>query len=63
MSVIQNEAKELDDCDDLKDFKNEFILPQLVDYIGEISTIYLCGNSLGLQPKGTLNLFLNFSSK
>lgn len=40
-------AQALDSKDTLRDFKNEFYCPQ---HNGE-SSIYFCGNSLGLQPK------------
>ena len=40
-------AQQLDQEDDLKDFKNLFHLP----IHEEKQQIYLCGNSLGLQPK------------
>src|SRR6201986_3163340 len=39
-------AEELDAQDELKHFRNEFLIPQ---HQGK-DTIYLCGNSLGLQP-------------
>lgn len=42
-------AQELDAQDPLKDFRQEFIIPK--ENGKEI--IYLCGNSLGLQPKAT----------
>lgn len=45
-------AKSLDDEDNLKDFRNEFIFPPAPAGSGREQTIYLCGNSLGLQPKG-----------
>ncbi|MFT4665888.1 MAG: kynureninase [Polaribacter sp.] len=41
-------AKKMDVSDPLKDFRSQFYFPQ---HNGEDS-IYLCGNSLGLQPKG-----------
>src|ERR1700744_6592671 len=41
-------ANYLDALDELKDFRNEFLFPQ---HNGK-DAIYLCGNSLGLQPKG-----------
>lgn len=41
-------AKFMDSSDDLKDIRNEFIFP----IINDRPSIYLCGNSLGLQPKG-----------
>jgi len=40
-------AKEQDKADELKDFRNQFLFPQHTDK----EFIYLCGNSLGLQPK------------
>lgn len=42
-------AQELDQKDPLKAFRNEFLIPQ--ENGKEI--VYLCGNSLGLQPKAT----------
>jgi kynureninase len=44
----QDFAKNLDTQDVLKNFRNEFIFP-LSDKNEEL--VYLCGNSLGLQPK------------
>lgn len=41
-------AKELDKADVLSRFRSEFHIPQH----NGIDAIYLCGNSLGLQPKG-----------
>lgn len=40
-------ARRLDQQDELRDFRNEFLIPQ---HNGE-DVIYLCGNSLGLQPR------------
>jgi len=42
-------AQSLDDADPLKDFRNQFWIPQ---HQGK-DAIYLCGNSLGLQPRAT----------
>ncbi|HZX58134.1 MAG TPA: kynureninase [Mucilaginibacter sp.] len=42
-------ADNLDEQDELKHFCNEFLIPK---HNGE-DAIYLCGNSLGLQPKNT----------
>lgn len=42
-------AKELDLQDELSSFRSRFLLPQL----NGKDAIYLCGNSLGLQPKST----------
>ena len=39
-------AERLDTQDELRDFRNEFLIPQ---HHGK-DAIYLCGNSLGLQP-------------
>ena len=46
--INPNFAKELDTSDPFKSFKNEFIFPESL-HGNEV--IYLCGNSLGLQPK------------
>ena len=43
-------AKELDNVDELKKFRDKFHIP--IQKNGE-EHIYLCGNSLGLQPKTT----------
>ena len=43
-------AKELDEKDPLKSFRNKFFIPK--DKQGN-ELVYLCGNSLGLQPKIT----------
>ncbi len=43
-------ALQLDQKDDLKSFRNQFLIP--TNKAGE-ELIYLCGNSLGLQPKKT----------
>jgi kynureninase len=43
-------AKELDQADELSNFRSKFHLP--VDENGE-PLLYFCGNSLGLQPKNT----------
>ena len=42
-------AKELDEKDVLKHFRNEFLMPQ----VDGNDAIYFLGNSLGLQPKRT----------
>ncbi|MFK7954314.1 MAG: kynureninase [Ekhidna sp.] len=47
-------AQELDKSDELADFRNQFHIPKRNDR----DSIYLCGNSLGLQPKTTENVLL-----
>lgn len=42
-------AKQLDKNDSLATFRNEYFIPKQ----GKKDSIYLCGNSLGLQPKVT----------
>lgn len=44
-------AQQMDDADPLKNFKNEYHIPQ---HNGK-NCIYFTGNSLGLQPKSTAN--------
>ncbi len=44
-------AEDLDASDELKHFRNEFLFPQHENK----NAIYLCGNSLGLQPVNTTN--------
>lgn len=46
--INRNFATAKDHADPFKDFKNEFIFPESIH--GN-DVIYLCGNSLGLQPK------------
>ena len=48
-------AKEQDQKDPLKRFRNQFHIPK--DKNGE-EQVYLCGNSLGLQPKLTQEYIL-----
>ena len=43
-------ARKLDLADELSDFKDKFHIPKNKE--GK-DKIYLCGNSLGLQPKST----------
>lgn len=43
-------AIEMDNSDPLKNFRDKFYIPE--------NTIYLCGNSLGLQPKSTKDYIL-----
>ena len=50
-----NFALELDAYDELRNYRNEFYIP--LQKNGE-EHIYMCGNSLGLQPKRTKQ-FLN----
>lgn len=45
-------AKELDQNDPLSSYREQFHIPK--DKQGN-ELIYLCGNSLGLQPKSTKN--------
>jgi kynureninase len=45
-------AASLDKADALSDFRDEFIFPPAPKESGRDRAIYLCGNSLGLQPKG-----------
>jgi kynureninase len=45
-------AKQLDETDPLRSFRNEFLFP--TDKNGK-ELVYLCGNSLGLQPKEAIN--------
>lgn len=46
-----NFAEELDRQDPLKAFRDQFLYPE----INGKKTIYFCGNSLGLQPKKTID--------
>lgn len=49
-------AKSLDDKDPLASFKDQFIIP--ANDLGE-SCVYLCGNSLGLQPRNAASYIQN----
>ena len=49
-------AQKLDEIDDLKKAKSLFLYPRVSDYK---KTIYLCGNSLGLQPKSVHSYLKN----
>lgn len=53
-----NRAKELDSTDPLSPFRSQFYFPQRAGK----DCIYLCGNSLGLQPKTTSD-FVNSELK
>jgi len=46
---LKNKALKLDQSDELAQFRNQFHFPQ----VDGKNCIYLCGNSLGLQPKST----------
>lgn len=46
-------ARNLDEQDPLKHMRDEFIFPNPASTATRKEVIYLCGNSLGLQPKGT----------
>ena len=46
-------ARDLDENDPLKFMRDEFIFPAAAPSSGRDRAIYLCGNSLGLQPKRT----------
>ena len=48
-------AKYLDNNDVLKDIKDEFLYPKVIVSGISKKSIYLCGNSLGLQPKSLRN--------
>ena len=48
-------ARQLDEKDSLKDFRNKFYIP----FINGKECIYFTGNSLGLQPKTTQDYVLN----
>lgn len=50
LTDFEEEANRLDEVDPLKEFRQEFHFPK---YEGNHQDcVYLCGNSLGLQPKG-----------
>ncbi|NBB89480.1 MAG: kynureninase [Bacteroidetes bacterium] len=50
MNELKTKAKELDQKDSLRHFREEFYIPKMP---GGRNRVYLCGNSLGLQPKRT----------
>lgn len=41
---------------ELKEFRDEYLFPEAPEGSGRSEAIYLCGNSLGIQPKGTRTL-------
>ena len=45
-------AAHMDDIDELKDFQAQFIYPEPPVTATRKKALYLCGNSLGIQPKG-----------
>ncbi|MCE7733717.1 MAG: kynureninase [Candidatus Heimdallarchaeota archaeon] len=47
-------ANKMDEEDQLKEFRNKFFIPKKKD---GSDSIYLCGNSLGLQPKSVKAVF------
>ena len=49
--VDQLDAREMDHSDPLRRFRDEFLFPQT----GDRDDIYFVGNSLGLQPRRTVN--------
>lgn len=51
-------AESLDQNDELKEFRDEFLFPPRSDD-SNTSATYLCGNSLGIQPKRTREHILN----
>ena len=51
-------AESLDQDDELKEFRDEFIFPPHIKG-GDSPATYLCGNSLGIQPKKTREHILN----
>ena len=53
-------AQYMDEHDELQEFRNEFLFPKGPE--GKRS-IYLCGNSLGLQPKGLRAAVINHLDK
>lgn len=55
MNILENKAQELDQSDELAHFRSQFHIPRR----HERECIYLCGNSLGLQPKTTEKYLLN----
>lgn len=53
-------AVKLDENDDMKEFRNEFLFPAAPE--GK-RCIYLCGNSLGLQPANLKREVNNYLDK
>jgi len=56
VEINRNYAKEQDQQDPFKSFKEEFIFPENT-HGNEV--VYLCGNSLGLQPKSAQKALIN----
>ena len=51
-------AQHLDQNDELKEFRSEFLFPSSCKG-SSIPATYLCGNSLGIQPRKTRDHILN----
>jgi len=47
-------ARKQDDADELREFRDAFYFPE----INGAPSIYMCGNSLGLQPRRTEAMIL-----
>lgn len=56
MRADQEYAREMDQADPLRGYRERFHIPPGPD--GEGECVYLCGNSLGLQPRSTENALL-----
>jgi kynureninase len=53
-------AQKMDEKDELKEFRSEFLFPKTPN---NKPPVYLCGNSLGLQPKNTRVEVLTYLDK
>ena len=49
----------LDNQDELKEFRQDFLFPKVtVGTTDRVEALYLCGNSLGIQPKRTKEVII-----
>ena len=60
---LEDLAEELDNGDELRNFRNKFHFPVVEDNNSQKQAIYLCGNSLGLQPKNMRENVNNYLDK
>ncbi|MBS0570326.1 MAG: kynureninase [Proteobacteria bacterium] len=55
LAELEADARARDDADPLASFRDEFLIPPH----GDGQQVYLCGNSLGLQPRATRQALLD----
>ena len=60
LSITSHEfASYMDQHDELKEFRQDFLFPKVsVGTTDRVEALYLCGNSLGIQPKQTKDMII-----